>query len=93
LNKDAEPSAYQKFLWWMFTVSANQLRPCSVFKCANRSIFTYRYQNFEMKVTFRDLDKPEGYSRVELLQMLQLIRAQEAKQNWKVPEPSLSENS
>jgi len=37
-------------------------------------------------VTYRDTRQEDGYSREELLAMLETVRRHEALQGWKVPE-------
>lgn len=56
-------------------------------RVANRFIRTGFLGVLEFTVTIRDPRQEDGYSREELLNLLKLIRVQEEKQNWKVPEP------
>ena len=54
--------------------------------CANRHVLVNRFGPIEVTTTFRDTRKPDGYSREELVEMLQLIRRHEALQKWRAPE-------
>lgn len=82
------PTRYQRILWWIFAQCANRLAPRSTSLCANRSTFTYRHDRQEMTLILRDMTKPDGYSREELVGMLATIRSEEARTGWTVPEPS-----
>ena len=61
-------------------------RRCGAHFCANRKRWTYRTPNLEISLNVRALKEPDGWSREELLEMLRLIRREEKKQDWKVPE-------
>jgi len=40
----------------------------------------------EVTLCVRNLDKPDGFSREELIAAQRLIRSEEKRQGWKVPE-------
>jgi hypothetical protein len=54
--------------------------------CANRRWWKTMSGPIEITLTYRDTRQEDGYSREELLQMLNEVRKHEAKQGWKVPE-------
>ncbi len=54
---------------------------------ANRSIRTLDGTKRKWELTITDKSERDGYSREELYCMLKLIRAEEKRQGWKVPEP------
>jgi hypothetical protein len=56
--------------------------------CANRKWYRGMAGPIEVTVTYRDTRQPNGYSREELLGMLENVRRHEAIQGWKVPEPN-----
>jgi hypothetical protein len=56
--------------------------------CANRWESVSRCSAYEVTLTVRDTAKPDGYSRKELYSMLRTVREHEAKQGWRVPEPT-----
>lgn len=56
--------------------------------CANRRYRQFMSGPFEVTITYRDTREPDGYSREELLEMLETVRKHEASQGWKVPEPT-----
>lgn len=56
-------------------------------RCANRKWRKAYLGHVEVTITQRDLWKPDGYSREELLNMLWTVREHEAQQGWRVPEP------
>lgn len=53
----------------------------------NRSIYTGQVGPFEVTTTFRNTKEEDGYSREELYSLLKLIRREEERHQWKVPEP------
>jgi hypothetical protein len=55
--------------------------------CANRRTSRVTFGPIEVTITCRDTREPDGYERTELYRMLHLIRSEEIRQNWKVPEP------
>lgn len=56
-------------------------------KCANRWTRKMMIGPIELTITHRDTRDPDGYSREELVVMLETIRKHEAIMGWKVPEP------
>ena len=54
---------------------------------ANRTWRTALFGSVEVTITARKLWEPDGYSRDELIRMLQTVREHEARQGWAVPEP------
>lgn len=63
-------------------------RQASVGRCANRVWHVVRRGPIEAKLTFRDTRLADGYSREELLEMLETVRKHETLQGWRCPEPS-----
>lgn len=61
-------------------------RSASVGACANRSWMKRMFGPLEVTITTRRTDAPDGYSREELLEMLQRVREHEASQGWRVPD-------
>jgi hypothetical protein len=61
--------------------------------CANRRETSHVFGPLEVRVVTRDTREPDGYSREELCQMLALVRSEEARQGWRVPEPCAGEVS
>lgn len=55
--------------------------------CANRHMTVFMVGTSEVTVVVRDTTKPDGYSREELVTMLETIRREETIQQWTVPEP------
>lgn len=43
-----------------------------------------------IQVTTRDINKPNIYGREDVLKMLHVVRLNEARMNWKCPEPVLA---
>jgi hypothetical protein len=62
-------------------------RPGRFGSVGNRRIYTFKLEPLEITVTSRDTTEEDGYSRVELYNMLKLIRTNEVVQQWRVPEP------
>lgn len=58
----------------------------SVGRCANRVWHTVRRGPIEATLTFRDTRQEDGYSREELVAMLETVRRHEALQGWHVPD-------
>lgn len=56
--------------------------------CANRRSRRTTCGPYEIELNVRDTSQPDGYSREELLTMLQEVRKHEAIQGWRVPEPA-----
>ena len=56
--------------------------------CANRVWHVVRRGPIEATLTFRDTRRDDGYSREELVSMLNTIRKQERIMGWRVPEPA-----
>lgn len=54
--------------------------------CANRWWATSVADDLQYTMVCRDTSQPDGYSREELVKMLQIIREQEKIMGWKVPE-------
>lgn len=65
----------------------------STLACANRYESTRSFGPLEVRVVTRDTREPDGYSREELVMMLQLVRSEERRQGWRVPEPKLGDVS
>lgn len=61
----------------------------SVMSCANRKVITSHCGVYEVTLTFRDMSAPDGYSREELVHMLDTVREHEVRQGWRVPEPRI----
>ena len=59
----------------------------SVGACANRRWRRFMAGPIEVTILYRDTRLDDGYSREELLEMLQTVRKHEARLGWKVPEP------
>lgn len=80
--------------YWLFRKalrgSQQALRQGSNGWCANRAWTKLDINGkIEITVTWRDLRKPDAYSREELVKMLREVRKHEAIQHWKTPDPSL----
>jgi hypothetical protein len=63
----------------------------SVGACGNRRWRKVDFGSLEVTLAIRDRDEADGYSREELMGMLETVREQEALQGWKVPEPAALE--
>ena len=61
-------------------------RQASSSACGNRRKSWWRVGTVEYTLSIRDFSKPNAYSREELIIMLKLLREQEQKMGWKVPE-------
>jgi hypothetical protein len=78
----------RRWLWYkLLRFALRRAGPTSTFSCANRYETTHAFGPLEVRVVTRDTREPDGYCREELLQMLRLVRSEEARQGWKVPEP------
>lgn len=53
-----------------------------------RSGIVKQYKNLEIEVIVRDTNKPEAFTREELLIMLRKVRKEEIRTGWTVPEPT-----
>lgn len=73
-----------KLIFWLWP-----RRKGSACFCANRSRWTYHAPNADISLEVRDRTKPDGYAREELYSMLKLIREEEKRQGWTVPEPEV----
>lgn len=73
-----------KFWWWI--LHKVPLKGLSG-RTGNRFYKKGMLGPIEVTITDRDTREPDGYSREELLRMLQLIRSEEERHQWKVPEP------
>ena len=58
--------------------------------CANRHYQKFTVGNLKIDLTITNLKEKDGYSREELYEMLALVRKEEKKQGWKVPEPKIA---
>lgn len=72
----------------MFYDALDRLLPRRM-ACANRTIWTFTEGHEEVTVIRRDLNRADGHSREELMEMLATIRREEALTGWKVPEPEV----
>jgi hypothetical protein len=70
----------------MILLAARRAGRSSYGACANRYTYVCKFGPLEMTIVVRDTREPDGYSREELVEMLQTIREQEELQGWKVPE-------
>jgi len=59
-------------------------RRSSAGACANRQWIKRMLGPVEVTITMRHTDAPDGYSREELLEMLQRVREHEVSQGWRV---------
>lgn len=57
--------------------------------CANRYEAGLTVNGYELFVQLRDLRRPDGFERTEVLLMLQKVRMAEAMQGWKCPDPGM----
>ena len=78
--------------WWLWRVlwALHRVRledGESSLVCANRNRRTFRVWNYEVALVFRNTDRPDGYSREELVGMLEEVRRHERRQGWRVSEP------
>ncbi len=55
--------------------------------CANRHEGSFEFAGRELFIRVRDLRKPDGYERTEVMLMLQKVRMAEAVQGWTCPDP------
>ena len=55
--------------------------------CGNRVEFSASIDGQELFVRVRDLRKPSGYERTEVLEMLRSVRMHEARSGWTCPDP------
>lgn len=72
-----------KFVLW----SLRLINFKQVTSVGNRMIYVGWSGKSEVTITLRNTREPDGYARTELLEMLKLIRVEEERQHWKVPEP------
>jgi hypothetical protein len=79
--------------WWLWVIAKVWPRQTSVMACGNRTSMTTRLGSLEVTLLLRDTSRQDGYSREELVEMLETVRKHEALQGWKVPEPAVSEGS
>jgi hypothetical protein len=56
--------------------------------CANRVEFTTKFGAHEARLVLRDTSQGDGYSRVELYEMLRIVRYHEQAMGWTCPEPT-----
>jgi hypothetical protein len=57
--------------------------------CANRCTVTCNVRGLVLALQVKNTRGRDGYSREELIEMLQLIRKHERQLGWKVPEPEV----
>jgi len=80
-----------KFYKWLFNFVLRKITGDTGYRCGNRYGKVFHYYNWEVTVIYRDTTKEDGYSREELYRMLKLIRKEEIRQQWKIPEPEQGE--
>lgn len=78
--------------WKLFIMGLKALRPFVVQTgtCSNRSWKIFRIASLELRTVLRNVDRPDGYSREELTEMLRLVREHEGRQGWRAPDPRWS---
>lgn len=69
--------------WWLRQVPITKSKG----SVGNRFIEVTMIGPLEVTITCRDTRREDGYSREELYSMLRLIRKEEVRHEWKVPEP------
>ena len=74
--------------WWLWVIALVWPSRTSAGVCGNRAWQTAMLGTLEVSLTLRETSVSDGYSREELLEMLQTVRRHEKIQGWKVPEPS-----
>ena len=79
----------ERILIWMFTRILQKIKAIRCYKCSNRYVKVFKIGVFEVSITYRDTTKEDSYSREELVTMLKVIRNEEQRQQWKVPEPTM----
>lgn len=67
-------------------------RPYSVGMCGNRMWEVRQFGGLELTVTLRNTLEPDGYSREELVEMLERVRRHETRMGWRAPEPETPHN-
>lgn len=71
-----------RFLW-----ALTKVVPTEWHTVGNRQIEKGLVDGIEVTTILRDTQQSDGYSREELFEMLTLIRREEERHRWKVPEP------
>lgn len=56
--------------------------------CANRRWHRTMFGSRETRLVLRDTTQEDGYSRMELYEMLRTVRLHERRQGWECPEPT-----
>jgi hypothetical protein len=79
--------SFREWFWYRVIVFATRGSVPRLFgACANRILYTCWFGPLEMSIVIRNTREPDGYSREELVAMLDLVRKYEKKQGWTVPE-------
>jgi hypothetical protein len=76
---------YLKRIKWIIALLL--VHPKAFSSVGNRTIYKGQDKGLHITVILTEVNKPGGYSREELLNLLQLIRNEEERHGWKTPEP------